>query len=55
MVSFQSRNRDAFDFKHPTPYTPVQVQLFQSRNRDAFDFKFVVAHYKDEHDRVSIS
>ena len=37
---FQSRNRDAFDFKYAA-LTAVCIRLFsfQSRNRDAFDFK----------------
>ena len=40
---FQSRNRDAFDFK--TSYKlrdNLTFDVFQSRNRDAFDFKSVI-------------
>ena len=38
-MSFQSRNREAFDFNHFTVEiaTPISIQ-FQSRNREAFDF-----------------
>ena len=36
---FQSRNRDAFDFKRTRACACQQRHLFQSRNRDAFDFK----------------
>ena len=37
---FQSRNRDAFDFKTTEATAPnAPGNLFQSRNRDAFDFK----------------
>ena len=37
---FQSRNRDAFDFKRfLSIFARIGPILFQSRNRDAFDFK----------------
>ncbi len=37
---FQSRNRDTYDFKHPTELARQNpVILFQSRNRDTYDFK----------------
>ena len=37
---FQSRNREAFDFKYIEQHPELEKAiLFQSRNREAFDFK----------------
>ena len=36
---FQSRNRDAFHFRHHSPSSPCMGNEFQSRNRDAFHFR----------------
>ncbi len=47
LTTFQSRNRDAFDFKLPaTAASAGCLTTFQSRNRDAFDFK--ADHYMPE-------
>ena len=43
-LSFQSRNRDAFDFNNANKVnsTARDAAMFQSRNRDAFDFNLPV-------------
>ena len=40
-LSFQSRNRESFDFRYRDPEIAGRdYQAFQSRNRESFDFSF---------------
>ena len=38
-LSFQSRNREAFDFRSINVVADDGTDTFQSRNREAFDFR----------------